>query len=612
MPWNTKATSGKKKEGVKLAFKTRNPFEEKKRREEERRKRDQEEAAAVFADFVADFAEPSTKAKTFVKGGASADDTASIYKADKLASLSKPSAPIAELFGEEPDEAPKPKRAKKKSNLQKFKEELKKTQQERDARHAVKRAVSTVVDVPGGNPTDNYTTNIYISDMSGSMTEEKIAHVFGSYGPLASVKIMWPRGAGAREVGRSKLCGFVAFMLRKDAERALDELTGKVIEGTEMKIGWGKAVAIPPRPYFVMPVTMASASTGLPFNAEPARSGYGAVAPVGQSHEDPDDILRNATVTVKVPRDKTLRQLIHRTLEFVVREGADFEAMLIGKVATDERFSFLYDYSSPEHIYYRWKLFSILNGEDLDRWRESRFRLYEGGSWWQPPKLEDADMKVDNSHLSTSDRDEFEGMLRKMTMERRDVGDTMYFCLMHAEASQEIVNCVEESLAILETPTSLKLARLYLISDILHNSMAKVKHASFFRSQFEERLPTIFKHLHDTFKAISGRLRADHFRKQVLACLDVWRDWTIYPRESLDSLHEIFLHGVDKTDLSKAIPTSSGSGILGVSYAEDDDDVDGQPMDDVDGELMEDMDGEPMEDVDGEPLRDDDVDGVPL
>ena len=31
--------------------------------------RDQEEAAAVFADFVADFAEPTTKAKTFVKSG---------------------------------------------------------------------------------------------------------------------------------------------------------------------------------------------------------------------------------------------------------------------------------------------------------------------------------------------------------------------------------------------------------------------------------------------------------------------------------------------------------------------------------------------------------------
>ena len=30
--------------------------------------KDQEEAAAVFADFVADFAEPPSKPKTFIRG----------------------------------------------------------------------------------------------------------------------------------------------------------------------------------------------------------------------------------------------------------------------------------------------------------------------------------------------------------------------------------------------------------------------------------------------------------------------------------------------------------------------------------------------------------------
>eukprot|EP00730_Choanoeca_flexa_P015692 TRINITY_DN7262_c0_g1_i3.p1 TRINITY_DN7262_c0_g1~~TRINITY_DN7262_c0_g1_i3.p1 ORF type:complete len:601 (+),score=159.97 TRINITY_DN7262_c0_g1_i3:55-1857(+) len=600
MPWNTKISGTKKKDGVKLNFKTRNPFEEKKRKEEERRKRDQKEAAAVFAEFVADFAEPTTAAKTFVKGGADSNDKSSIYKADKLAAMApKPNTGLTELFGDDGDEAPKPKKAKKKSNLEMFKEQLKKSQEERGARHAIKKAVAQSVDEGLIAPPDTLTTNIYISDMAGTMTEEKIAHVFGSYGPLASVKIMWPRGAGAREVGRSRLCGFVAFMQRRHAEKALEELTGKVVEDVELRIGWGKAVAIPPRPYFVMPETGMSAYTGLPFNAVPARTSYGAVAPPGGSmHADADDPVRSATITVHIPKDKTLRQLIHRTLEFVIREGAEFEALLISKVATDERFAFLYDYRSPEHVYYRWKLFSILNGEDLDRWRESRFRMYEGGPWWEPPKLDEANVKVDNSHLSTTDRDEFEGMLRNMTVERRDVGDTMYFCLMHAEASKEIVDCIEEAMSILATPPTLKVARLYLISDILHNSTAKVKHAAFYRNHFEERLPSIFKHLHATYKAISGRLRAEQFRKQILACLDVWRDWSIYSRDLMDSLHELFHHGVDKTDLSKAIPQSSGSGILGVNYAEDDD-VDGVPLDD-------DADGVPMQE------EDEDVDGVPL
>ena len=47
---------------------------------------------------------------------------------------------------------------------------------------------------------------------------------FGKYGPLASVKIMWPRTEEDKIRGAN--CGFVAFMQRKDAEQALKELDG--------------------------------------------------------------------------------------------------------------------------------------------------------------------------------------------------------------------------------------------------------------------------------------------------------------------------------------------------------------------------------------------------
>lgn len=47
---------------------------------------------------------------------------------------------------------------------------------------------------------------------------------FGRYGPLASVKIMWPRTDEER--ARERNCGFVAFMNRRDAERALKNLNG--------------------------------------------------------------------------------------------------------------------------------------------------------------------------------------------------------------------------------------------------------------------------------------------------------------------------------------------------------------------------------------------------
>lgn len=56
------------------------------------------------------------------------------------------------------------------------------------------------------------------------MTEEMMCQHFGKFGPLASIKIMWPRTE--EEISRNKNCGFVAFMKRKDAERALEAMKG--------------------------------------------------------------------------------------------------------------------------------------------------------------------------------------------------------------------------------------------------------------------------------------------------------------------------------------------------------------------------------------------------
>jgi U2-associated protein SR140 len=51
--------------------------------------------------------------------------------------------------------------------------------------------------------------------------------IFGKFGPLASIKIMWPRSD--EEKARQRNCGFVAFMSRKDGERALKNLNGTKI-----------------------------------------------------------------------------------------------------------------------------------------------------------------------------------------------------------------------------------------------------------------------------------------------------------------------------------------------------------------------------------------------
>lgn len=57
------------------------------------------------------------------------------------------------------------------------------------------------------------------------MDEEMLCKEFGKYGPLASVKIMWPRTEEER--ARLRNCGFVAFMNRKHADKALKSLNGE-------------------------------------------------------------------------------------------------------------------------------------------------------------------------------------------------------------------------------------------------------------------------------------------------------------------------------------------------------------------------------------------------
>ena len=56
------------------------------------------------------------------------------------------------------------------------------------------------------------------------MNEENLCQLFGKFGPLASVKVMWPRTEEER--ARNRNCGFVAYMKREDGEKALEHFKG--------------------------------------------------------------------------------------------------------------------------------------------------------------------------------------------------------------------------------------------------------------------------------------------------------------------------------------------------------------------------------------------------
>lgn len=116
----------------------------------------------------------------------------------------------------------------------------------------------------------------------------------------------------------------------------------------------------------------------------------------------------------------------------------------------------------------------------------------------------------------------------------------MVFCIEHSDAADEVADCILESLSNESTAVTKKIARLYLISDILHNCGVKVNKASFYRRAFETRLIEIMKQVKLTYDRLEGRLQAEGFKVRILRTLKAWED-SIYPKDFMNKLHNTFL-----------------------------------------------------------------------
>uniref|UniRef100_A0A8B9GY55 Poly(A) binding protein cytoplasmic 3 n=1 Tax=Astyanax mexicanus TaxID=7994 RepID=A0A8B9GY55_ASTMX len=74
-------------------------------------------------------------------------------------------------------------------------------------------------------------TNVYIKNFGEDMDDEKLKDVFGKYGPALSIRVM------TDESGKSKGFGFVSFERHEDAQRAVDEMNGKELNGKQVYVG---------------------------------------------------------------------------------------------------------------------------------------------------------------------------------------------------------------------------------------------------------------------------------------------------------------------------------------------------------------------------------------
>ncbi|XP_037053010.1 polyadenylate-binding protein 1-like [Peromyscus leucopus] len=74
-------------------------------------------------------------------------------------------------------------------------------------------------------------TNVYIKNFGDHMDDETLNDLFGRFGQVLSVKVMTDEG------GKSKGFGFVSFERHEDAQKAVDEMNGKELNGKHIYVG---------------------------------------------------------------------------------------------------------------------------------------------------------------------------------------------------------------------------------------------------------------------------------------------------------------------------------------------------------------------------------------
>ena len=84
--------------------------------------------------------------------------------------------------------------------------------------------------------------NIYVGNLSFQLSEDDLNSAFGEYGQVDSAKIITDR-----ETGRSKGFGFIEMPNQEEAEKAIEGLNGKELEGRAVKVNESKTREDRPR-----------------------------------------------------------------------------------------------------------------------------------------------------------------------------------------------------------------------------------------------------------------------------------------------------------------------------------------------------------------------------
>ncbi|SJX63912.1 uncharacterized protein SRS1_14614 [Sporisorium reilianum f. sp. reilianum] len=608
------------------AGKVKSRVQKEREAEERKKKQAEQDAAKAYEEFVAamggdgehgateDKDHQKKKPMGFVAAGGKAYIGSRPAQPDSADVAAKPPLKrVNSAFGDDssddeaptlPRKDPPPPARKRHAAMSSFLTELQTEQAQRESRlstlaSTTNTSISTLLahetlSKPGSHDlaADPLTTNICVLSLPAHVDERTMGEFFRAWGDVATVKIMWPRGEQRERVGG--LTGFVAYMTRGEAENAFKEADGVVWGGTRIKMSWGKAMPLPARAMY--PMSSGRKDEKRVEDGRQARDGASSSAVPKlvirhrRSGTGTDDTRQHIRARVHDDYPQTQRLFIETVASRIRSTGAHFEHVLREREADNPKFSFLFETHSELHHYFRMcldphyaptprepepdfadtgndELYSTDSGEESETRRLARSTASTGTA---------------SVPLGALARRRLCSMLRGLTLRRERIARVTAFALDHAASYAAVVALLTASLLQPCTPVPRKLARLYALSDVLHNSGTPISNAWRYRAALEAQLPLVFAHLGQVVGSFAGRMKREEVRARVVGVLDVWEGWIVVSPHVLERLRRL---------------VESPLAVRGK-------DVDGEALDDArtaDGTTQH-NDAEEEEDLDGEAL----------
>ncbi|EPZ31809.1 hypothetical protein O9G_000288 [Rozella allomycis CSF55] len=349
----------------------------------------------------------------------------------------------------------------------------------------------------------------FVFNVPESITKDDLLDEFGRFGAIGNLSFengIW--------------C--IVYMNNQDSYEAFDRMNGHLFHNQRIALKWGPQSGVPMVPLY-------------------KHSSLG-VNRIKATHL-PNQSLK--AVDVEIPNIK-IRRIIHRTIEYVLKYGHQFEQSLMKR--NPEKYFFLSDQNSKENLY------SILQGDKIDRWREESFKMFHDGVFWNPP-----DMDMEKESFDEDSEDEIEviletkklpefndgllkqlmEMIRNVDLNRTSISDLMVFCIKNSSFSDSISDILISSICKEISTFEKRLARLYVASDILHNAGAEISKAWKYRLRIENSLDKIFNAFRNDIFSMTDEKTRELSRMKVIHVLNVWESWSIFQDQKLKSFYTL-------------------------------------------------------------------------